>query len=425
MELPYSDTNAGLHYDLALDLDPRTGRIAVRGSAAYRAPMARLERARFYLHRQLVIERITGARVLGYQFNDLSAPALPFSPQAEALDVYFDPPLSKDETTLIMFEYSGVITDWSPEAANRIDQDWAELGLYMPWFPYQYSGEPSGLTFTLKVRVPDDYKVASLGRHSLENGFWFYNWPHPTTDIVVAAGPALTTHSYTSAPNQVFLHTTTFGEEAAARLGEDMLWTMERFSGWFGPTRPGDFTLIESPRVLGGGYARRGIVVLAGINERDYIDQHPAYLRYLAHEAAHAWWWEAPTHSWEDWLNESFAEYSALLAVRERFGSDAYDRFIERKRERDAASLPLWGFERADISTAEKQAAVEHLLYDQGALLLHDLSERIGTSRFLAFCRARLWSGVQDTNHLLDLLEEVEDADTRRWMEDRLRNGTS
>lgn len=425
MELPYSDTNAGLHYDLALDLDPRTGEIAVRGSAAYHSPLPRLERARFYLHRQFEIQRVEGARVLGYQFEELNGPGLPFSPQAATLDVYFDPPLDRDETALINFEYSGIISQWSPESANRIVPDWAELGLYLPWFPFQYSGEPAGLTFTLKVRVPDGYQVASLGPSSYENGVWFFNWPHATTDIVVVASPDLKTRALVSAPNQVFLHTVSFSDEAAARLGEDMLWTLERFSGWFGPTRPADFTLIESPRALGGGYARRGLVVLAALNERDYAGQRQAYLRYLAHEAAHAWWWEAPTASWEDWLNESFAEYSALLAVRERFGDEAYQRFIERKRERGGDSLPLWGFERADISTLEKQAMVERVLYDEGALLLHDLAERIGQARFLAFCRARLWSGVERTEHLLDLLEEVEDADTRRWMEIRLRNGLS
>jgi hypothetical protein len=423
MEMPYSDTNAGLHYDLALDLDPRAGSVTVRGSVAYHAPLPRLERARFYLHHQFEIQRVSGRRVLGYHFENMPSAGLPFSPQAGTLDVYFDPPLRMGETALIEFEYSGILSGWAPESANIITPDWAELGLYLPWFPFQFDGNLGGLTYTLKVTAPDEYHIASLGAPSYENGVWFFNWPHQTSDIVVAAGPALKLHSFTSPPNQIFLHAATFGDDAAARLGEDLLWTLERYSGWFGPTRPGDFTLIESPRPLGGGYARRGLVVLAGINERDYFEQREAYLRYLAHETAHAWWWEAPADSWEDWLNESFAEYSALLAVRERFGEETYLRFIERKRERAAGLDPLWGFARADVSSLEKQAVVERVLYDQGTLLLHDLAERIGQPRFLALCRARLWSGVERTEHLLDVLEEIEDAPARRWMEDRLRNG--
>ena len=422
MESPYSDTNAGLHYDLRLELDPQARFIAVSGSIAYHSPQHRLERARFYLHRQFAIQRIEGRRVLGYQYEPTADAGIPFLPQAGVLDVYFDPPLSKDETALIQFSYSGTITDYPAESANVIGPDWVELGMYLPWFPLQYSGKPSDLTFTLKVKCPAGYQIGSYGRSSFQDSTWVFSWLHPTSDIVVVAGPTLETRQFASPPNNVILHTANFSEPAANRLGEDLLWTVERFAGWFGPTRPTDFTLIESPRALGGGYARRGMVVLAGINERDYLDQREAYLRYLAHEAAHAWWWEAPTNSWEDWLNESFAEYSALLAVRERFGPETFDRFLERKNERSLNGTPLWGFDRLDTSTPEKQAMVERMLYDKGPLALHDLAEKIGYPQFLEFCRARLWSGVTETAHLLDLLEEVENNEARARLEKMLKS---
>jgi hypothetical protein len=239
---------------------------------------------------------------------------------------------------------------------------------------------------------------------------------------VVAVGRSLQPRVFESDTNRVFLSTTSFDEASAARLGEDVLWTLERFSGWFGPTRPADFTLIESPRALGGGYARRGLVVLSGMNSGDFLTQRELYLRSLAHEAAHAWWWEAPTTSWEDWLNESFAEYSALLALRERFGPEIFERFLERKRERAAGAPPLWGFDRGDTTTPEKQAAVERVLYDKGPLLLHELADRLEIGRFLEFCRARIWSGVIQTGHLLDLLEELDGTETRAWFETRLRS---
>lgn len=418
---PYTDTNSGLHYDLRLDLDPPNHYVAVSGSIAYHSPQAGLERARFYLHRQFEIERIEGRRVLGYQFETSPESGIYLLPQAGILDIYFAPPLDKNETVLIQFEYRGVITDWPAESANVITPGWAELGLYLPWYPLQYNGVSSNLTFTLKVICPPGYQVGSYGSYAVEEGNWYFNWPHPTNDIVVVAGNSLQPRLFESDTNRVFLNSATFDEPASLKLGEDMLWVLERFSGWFGPTRPAEFTLIESPRSLGGGYARRGMVVLSGITGRDYLEQREAYLRYLAHEAAHAWWWEAPTDSWEDWLNESFAEYSGLLAVRERYGQETFERFITRKQERSADVLPLWQFDRDDVSTPEKQAFVEHILYDKGPLLLHGLAERISYQRFLELCRARLWSGVTDTRHFLDLLEEIEDLDTREWMENLLK----
>jgi hypothetical protein len=427
MESPYSDTNSGLHYDLRLNLDPKAHYVAVAGSLAYHSPQARLERARFYLHRQFVIERMEGRRILGYHYENTPSTIRSNLPQAGILDVYFNPPLVKNETALIQFQYQGRITDWPADSANIVTPDWAELGQHLPWFPLQYGDAPSNLTFSLKVTCPPEYQVSSYGSSALEDGAWYFNWSHPTSDIVVAAGPSLQTRLFESDSNRVYIHYTTFQETAAIRLGEELLWALERYSGWYGPIRPAEFTLIESPRALGGGYARRGLVVLGGLTDRDYLDQPDAFLRYLGHEAAHAWWWEAATGTWEDWLNESFAEYSSLLAVRERYGADTFERFLDRKRERAPKNIPLWGFSRADSSSPEqkanqeKQVIVEHMLYDKGPLLLHELAERIGNLRFLELCRAMLWSGVTDTAHFLDLLEEVEDSETRRWMDNRLK----
>lgn len=421
---PYSETNSGLHYDLALNVDPQTHFLAVSGSVAYHAPENGLERARFYLHSQFTIQRLEGRKVLGYHFQQAGqpdTPGLPVIPEASVLDVYFDPPLAKNETVLIRFEYQGVISNWAAGSMNVVNPEWAELGMYLPWFPLQYNGAPSNLTFTLKVTAPSEYQVSSYGPHAMEEGAWYFTWIHPTTDIVVAIGRQLNLHVFESDTNRVFLASSTFSEAAAARLGEDLLWILERLSGWFGPTRPASLTLIESPRPMGGGYARRGLVVLAGLNEHDYLEQREAYMRYLAHEAAHAWWWEAPSDTWEDWLNESFAEYSALMAIRERFGQETFERFMAHKRERAPETLPMWEFPRADGSVVEKQAILDRMLYDKGPLLLDNLARRIGYQRFLDLCRAMLWSGVTDTGHLLELLEELEDADTRTWMEKQLK----
>lgn len=421
MDAYYSDTNNGLHYDLRLDLDPKSHFLSVSGSIAYHSPQNRLERARFFLHHQFEIQRIEGRRVLGYQFERMASPSHPTLSQAAALDVYFSPPLRLDETVLISFAYQGTLTQWPAETANIVSADWVELGMYLPWFPLQFTDCPANLTFTLKVFCPSQYQVGSYGRGKILDGAWYFEWPHPTSDIVLAAGSSLKNTHFESDSNRVTLSSATLSQTEAAQLGEGLLWTLERYSGWYGRIRPNEMTVIESPRKLGGGYARRGLIVLAGQHNMRLRDEPAAFMRYLGHEAAHGWWWEAPSATWEDWLNESFAEYSALLALRERFGSEVFERFLLRKQERTSGTIPLWGFERRDLSSPEKQTLVERLLHDKGPLLLHALAQRIGNPRYLELCRARLWSGVTNTGHLLDLLEELEDAQTRRWFEAELK----
>jgi hypothetical protein len=163
--------------------------------------------------------------------------------------------------------------------------------------------------------------------------------------------------------------------------------------------------------------------VLNGLAERDYPDQREVILPFLYHETARAWWWEAPQESWENWLNESFAEYSALLAIRERLGVNVFERMIDQKRQEITGLPPLWDVQQAEVSTREKQGQANRSLNDQGTLLLHGLAGRIGYTRFLDFCRAMLWSGVTTTKHMLNLLAEIEDIETSHWLEGQLKYG--
>lgn len=417
-----NDSNARLHYDLRLWVNPLALQMTLSGSLVYHAPPQGAAQARFYLDPRFSVRALEGRRVTGYQFETHPTQPMPASLDGSGvLDIHFDPPLAGSQATLVRFELEARLT-----ASAQAARDWVELALPLAWYPAPEDTAASDLTFTVQVTCPAGYAAASMGGANQQGEAWHFAWPHPTDDIVVMVGRRLKARTYESESNKVHLHSAGLSERTAALLGEDLLWAIERYAGWFGPVRPSEFTVIHSPRVQGPGYARRGLVVLPDISEQAYLDQREGYLRYLAHEAAHTWWWAAPNGSWEAWLNESFAEYSALMAIRERYGAQAYQQRLEHKRrqvtERLAEPCALWGFDRADTTTAEKQAQVEAQLYDRGPLLLHDLAERIGYRRFVDLCRAMQWSEVRSTAHFLDLLEELEDRATRLWMEEALKH---
>jgi hypothetical protein len=78
---------------------------------------------------------------------------------------------------------------------------------------------------------------------------------------------------------------------------EDASSILACYDRWFLGKVPKDISIIQSPREKGGGYARRGLIVLGGLNDRQYVDLREAYGRYLGHEIAHLWWWKAETSS--------------------------------------------------------------------------------------------------------------------------------
>jgi len=179
--------------------------------------------------------------------------------------------------------------------------------------------------------------------------------------------------------------------------------------------------LIESGRAKGGGYAGKGLVFLGGLSDSGYRERREGYIRYLGHEMAHAWWSGASVRDWQDWINEGFAEFSALMLVRSIFGEESFRKRLENKRQNAADTAPIWGFERWDRSTPEKQQEIQAVLYDKGPVLLAELEERLGSETFLAACRDLAGHVEKNTSLLLEVISSRGGRDVASWFETQLR----
>jgi aminopeptidase N len=111
----------------------------------------------------------------------------------------------------------------------------------------------------------------------------------------------------------------------------------------------------------------------------------------MAHELAHQWWGDVVTnHDWTHfWLNEGFATFMAT-AYRERSqGRDAYLKDVDGWRRR-VEQLRAAGHDRPLVfpdwnrPTADDRAVV----YQKGALALHELREQLGDAAFWTAVRA-------------------------------------
>ena len=116
-------------------------------------------------------------------------------------------------------------------------------------------------------------------------------------------------------------------------------------------------------------------------------------------------------------MNESFAEYAALLVLRHRLGEAEFQERLARKEKAAEGAPPIWGFDR----TADDAAVV---LYDAGPVLLDRLSQRITRPRFLEWCRALANRKVRSTAEALDLLRDREGEEVATWLEWRLKGAT-
>jgi aminopeptidase N len=222
---------------------------------------------------------------------------------------------------------------------------------------------------------------------------------------------------------RVFFHYESLQDKTAECLSNDLANILDYYATWFGEDKKGEiFTVIQSPRDKGGDYARKSLIVLSRLTDEKYITQHELFVRNLGHETAHFWWNRAPANSWEDWLNESFAEYSALLIIRKMFGAEAYNKWIADKNAAVKNIPPIWGFDRNNMKASEGPDIIEANLYSKGPLLLHRLSSRIGDEAFKLLCNEMVRTSVSSTDSFLSLLEKKHGSKIRTWFEDLLKS---
>ncbi len=118
-----------------------------------------------------------------------------------------------------------------------------------------------------------------------------------------------------------------------------------------------------------------------GINER------------FAHEIAHQYWGSAvkmPSPE-EQWLTESFAEYSAALLLKHFRGDAIYNRMVNtwRAQAKQAAAIaPIPYANRIGGDQSLASAARTQLLYNKGPVLLAAIHKQLGDEKFLTFFKS-------------------------------------
>ncbi len=118
-----------------------------------------------------------------------------------------------------------------------------------------------------------------------------------------------------------------------------------------------------------------------GINER------------IAHEIAHQYWGSAvkmPSPE-EQWLTETFAEYSAALLLKKFKGEAVFNRLVKRWRAQAvqaSAIAPIAYANRIGGDRSMAGAARTQLLYNKGPILLAAIHKKLGDETFLTFLKS-------------------------------------
>jgi len=370
---------------------PEERRIEAVARYVWRGPPR--EELAFYLDRSLVLEAVEGEGVLEVE-------RIPGATVLEKVgNRHVVRSAAGGEASELVFRYSGPL----PEA---FAEGWIEVFADRLWIP-MHESLARRLEYDCALRVPESYRLVGYGSVEKTGDTWRLRSVEPSFDVPFVAGET-EARDFERAGRRVRIVSRAIEPSDVAAIASDVHRILECFHGSFASESPRDAaTIVLRPGARSPAYARPGYVV-TGL-EGSYSDQRVVYVGHLAHELSHLWWLQASPGNWENWLNEGFAEYSSLLAVRELHGEKMFERRVESYRRRIAEAPPILGLDRA-------HPMAELAFYWKPAVILSDLEERIGREELLSLWRHVLAEHVDTTEELLALLARLEGPEESAWL---------
>jgi hypothetical protein len=403
------------HYSIDVEIAPAAGELRATADVTIGAPNEATDAVDLLLNRGMVLKTVEcPAGVKSLRFDPTQPSTSRYSPTAAPLRVELARPLKPGESTVLRLSYAGVL---EPDTwrTSLITRDWVELAFYGSWYPLD-AGPPSpsrGFTSEVRVKTDGGYGVTGSGvTRAGAGGTTTLTQPEPTFDIVVIAAPHLHQRQMGDARLGIDLWRTAVSDEQADRIGADIgriAAELERLLGGPAPLRAGTrLTVVFAQRTSGGSYFRPGFLSLV------LGDDYRGIIRDAAHEVAHFWWHRGSVATWEDWLNESFAEYSALLLMQSWYGPEVFADYLARYQKEAEKAPAIWGLDRSD-------PAAFLALYRKGPVLLHGLDERIGHETFQKLLATLVARDVRTTADFSATLTALTSKDVAAAFEESLR----
>lgn len=318
-----------------------------------------------------------------------------FDPQAKprpSLIIKLKESLAKGKRLPITIEYAGSLN----KTLYKADQKYLELGLDSFWFPAHKSTSEFRFAYRLAVKTDEpNSQLISNGRNRKIRGGWLVTSKVPDFDINLILAEGLKVKIYNQQKYNLQL-ISKMPDEASASLLTAVRDALDFYNSTFGAFDPqrevtGVFRPFLEPQF---GYFRKGYFVLPQVDDTKNI------VFPVTHELAHYWWLNAGQQ--HAWLNESFAEYSAMLFVRKQHGVEAFRKILDDKRKESANLPPVYGFDR----TKDRKNA-PGVFYRKGAVMLSELETELGEQKFMEFLSVAAKAKVSDTDTLIEILSQV------------------
>lgn len=398
------DTNAPTvkRYDILLDIDVEKKTLAVTLTA--QIDFKGSKSIDFTLWKYSDIKHIRSKnKELAYSFDTKAKSSNTYIRQGAPLRLTVP---KKKGVCSITFDYTCNL-DSLDTWMSSMEKYWVQLGYYVAWFPV--NSDSRDFTANVSVSINEGYTVSGSGIVKYKDDKWEMLQPWGGFDLQIVASPTLKSKKLTSDGRTFEVVYTDFADADADSALFACREALQFYTRLFKTNPSNDYMkFLVVPRG-GGGISRKNFIAYA----TKRFNEH--FKTAIGHEMGHFWWNKAPTFSWEDWLNEGFAEFSMLWYIKCHFDKHVFDCYLEACRENARHACPIY---EVDRDAPEAYDA----LYNKGALLLYDLEQKVGEQRFFEFMQGVAEREITSTTLLLDYAEEVFGKEIRKWIENRIKS---
>ncbi len=385
-------------YDADVSITPDSGSLTVRATLRYTVVQSDERRLALLLNRALTVHSLGGAQVVGYDVQPSD-----FSPSWNQVTVSFADSVTVGSVVDLHIAYSGQ-PEMPEDGINRITSAWVELGLDSQWFPI-VSTFAEQLVGDLRVTLPSGWSLVSSGSTATNDSTIVVRNRVQQIDVTLAASPSM----QRAGRERVAVHHRTMSDSAVTAVLDAAGYCVQQLDARFGARDTFPVARIVLAERDGPGYARKNYIVLSAVN----TDEPEAMYQFLCHEVSHYWTRSPGAFSPDHWMSEAFAEYSAAVIVRERFGEEAFARLRGTWEEGGRAVGPVWTPESTNRPSFQ-------VMYRRAPWLLARLEERIGVELFARFLARVMVARARTTPQMLDVLEAEAGAEAAEWFEGEL-----
>ncbi|HWA33203.1 MAG TPA: hypothetical protein VG737_03685 [Cyclobacteriaceae bacterium] len=382
---------------LAMDVTYHENTLHVQARYFYNGSNNETDSIYFSLNPSFKIDKISSPGLLSHKMTLKKGRPFPF------MILKFDKPLD-GKPREVDFDY---VIDL--EKVTQIKYGWIELMVDQFWFPNATDLDNKFVSHVTVKGLPADYSLYTYHSfHENPDHSYIIDEHKPTAETTFLAGRNMTQKTSTSGSIRItFFTSNDTPDSTLASINKKMVDIITLYNASFGKLMPvNKFTIAlrTFPRKLLNSQTTRDGFVITGTEFNSYGN--------YAHEFGHFWWSDA-SFLREPWLNESFANFSMMKALR-KFDPQQADKSYALFKKKAELPGPV-----STVGVFDPNAY--DLYYSKGCSLLLELEEKIGTKKMDRFLQRRIKDKLNTNTAVLDALESPTDKETRVAFEAKLK----